>query len=175
MDHQPSAWRCNQCGETYLTESSASRCEMRHQQIAERAAAYQHALAEGKPLLARLREQEGRLVVSAIFFVGKRVEEHRSSYGQATDEENTRHLLMDADLSFTDFLPNADGKHHRYLSVTEAVSAGWCPFFSQHYQTRWPLAIREQITDAFLALPDEVQCQNLLARQVLTRHSSEEV
>ena len=174
MNHS-TLWRCDQCGETYPSKSSAFRCEAQHKQRAERAAAYQRALAEGKSLLARFREQEGRWVASAIFLVGERVEDHRTSLGTAIDEENVQHKMMDAELSFTDFLPNADGKFHRYLSVTEAVETGWCPFFSQHYQTRWPLAIREQIADAFLALPDEAQCQNMLARQVLTRHGSEEV
>jgi len=167
-------WQCDTCRTIYPSENEASLCENRHKQAATRQAAYHTAQASGKPMIGLFRKSEsGQLVLYGVTAVlGKAESRNSQQSGWRNTEDEVRYRFSDSCNTWEAFLP--EGEYRRYLSIQEAVEAGWCPFFAPHYQQAFPLVLREQIADAFLALPEEVQKTNLLARKLMTRSYDED-
>lgn len=170
----PPEWRCDTCQAVYSSERDASLCETRHKEVIARHAAYHAALANGKPLVGMFREgKDAQFVLYAVVAIlGKAEPRNIQSNNWRNVEDEARYRFSDACNAWDDFL--FEGKYRRYLSIQEAVEAGWCPFFSQHYQTTFPLAMREQIADAFLALPEDAQREHLVSRKAMLRSHNED-
>ena len=163
-------WRCDFCHVPYLSEREAARCEEHHRQIIARKTAYQETLAAGKPLIGMLSHgDDDALHLTGVLAILCKSDPDRP----LGPKDETTYTVSDACTSFDDFLPDPTSPYRKYVSITEAIEAGWVPFFSQHYQKTFPLALREQIAEDFLSLPNELQKQHLLLRRLMTRSNGD--
>lgn len=175
------AWRCDHCGKEYETRSGAEQCEERHVSSERRKHFYAEAMASGRPLIGEFRRDKdgGETLTKVLAILGKSDREFRDPYPWKQDVADTFFRLTPAVGQIVeDYLPDEVNPAHswfrRYISVREAVNADWCPFFSEHYQNEFPLSIREQVADAFLALPEGRQRDILSARKPLSGTSWED-
>lgn len=176
-----SAWRCDHCSRQYETRREAEQCEERHASSERRKRLYAEAMASGRPLVGKFQRAEdgGETLTRVLAILGKSEREFRDSYSRKRDVADTFLRLTPAvGQIIEDYLPDEVNPAHswftRYISIREAIDAGWRPFFSEHYQNEFPLSIREQVADAFLALTEGRQRDILLARKTLSGTDSED-
>lgn len=168
-------WQCCDCQRVWPTREEAEECESWHGVIQQQMAAFMEAQRSGRELLGNFaRTPQGETLVRVLWVAGpdREMPTAVADWIGVSSKVLYRFRLSDG-TEIRDFLPlpsdDSSRVISRYLSIEEALSLQWCPFFMRGYQKVFPREFREKMAAAFMAMPIEAQRSLLLSGQAFTR------
>lgn len=160
--------QCCTCHRIWPSLQEAETCERWHEILATQRAEFDAAQRQGKVLLGNfLRKPQGDVLYRVLWVIGP---DNAKSLPAVNLEGGAPEVLCRFYLAdgteVQDFFPLSEEPSinvvSRYLTIEEALSLGWCPFFMRGYQKTFPRSFREKMAAAFIAMPPEAQHQLLL-------------